>query len=254
MGCVSSSLYNRGQISDQLLELAPREPGSKDPLPLLTKTILLEALGHLSQYFADSHTEKLPSSPSEVQSIPSILAPEMLLMTSTSFNQNLVSKDYEMIRRAVQYAGEKMLDLKAECDGFENVQKYIRVVPTSPAMHQSDHLPIEWEPKRAVTPPAVETFLPTFFQSLRTAGGHKPGRKVEMLFKAKGKNDRRGSGTGWLLQPDIVVTAAHCIFDWQLSMGRACAIKAFLGYAGKSSLGNANVQVRDVARVLVPSG
>ena len=57
MGCVSSSLHDGGQISDQLLELAPREPGSKDPLPLLTKTILLEALGHLSQYFADSHTE-----------------------------------------------------------------------------------------------------------------------------------------------------------------------------------------------------
>ena len=41
-------------------------------------------------------------------------------------------------------------------------------------------------------------------------------------------------GTGWLLRPNILVTAGHCTFDWKYSMGQALRVKASLGHGANT--------------------
>ena len=41
-------------------------------------------------------------------------------------------------------------------------------------------------------------------------------------------------GTGWLIAPDLLVTAGHCAYD-QVN-GQVQEIKAYVGYKGKESV------------------
>ena len=43
-------------------------------------------------------------------------------------------------------------------------------------------------------------------------------------------------GTGWLIKLDLLVTAGHCAFDWSHNLGRLVSVKAYIGYAGKTSI------------------
>ena len=58
--------------------------------------------------------------------------------------------------------------------------------------------------------------------------------------------------TGWLIRPDLLVTAGHCAYDWNL--GRATEVKAYIGYNGKASVGTSNVQFRSGAKVVITGG
>ena len=51
-------------------------------------------------------------------------------------------------------------------------------------------------------------------------------------------------GTGWLIAPDLLVTAGHCAFDHQYGFGRATEVKAYVGYNGKETIGKPGVQFR----------
>ena len=51
-------------------------------------------------------------------------------------------------------------------------------------------------------------------------------------------------GTGWLIAPDVLVTAGHCVFDWNFPLERAVSIRAYMGYNGKASLKTPNVIYR----------
>lgn len=43
-----------------------------------------------------------------------------------------------------------------------------------------------------------------------------------------------GMGTGWLIRPDLLVTAGHCAYDFgEERYGRATIVKAYMGYSGK---------------------
>ena len=56
--------------------------------------------------------------------------------------------------------------------------------------------------------------------------------------------------TGWLISPDVIVTAGHCVFDWSYQMGHLVEVKAYIGYNGKESVKNSkSVQFRHGARV-----
>jgi V8-like Glu-specific endopeptidase len=57
-------------------------------------------------------------------------------------------------------------------------------------------------------------------------------------------DQRWGQGTGWLIQPDVLVTAGHCVYDHSNGLGRAVEIKVWLGYNGKDSIGSKDVQFR----------
>jgi V8-like Glu-specific endopeptidase len=50
--------------------------------------------------------------------------------------------------------------------------------------------------------------------------------------------------TGWLVRPDLVVTAGHCVYDWRRKMKRAIRVQAYIGYDGKASVNRDGVQCR----------
>ncbi|ERF68250.1 hypothetical protein EPUS_02706 [Endocarpon pusillum Z07020] len=61
-------------------------------------------------------------------------------------------------------------------------------------------------------------------------------------------------GTGWLISPDIFVTAGHCSYDWGHKWGRAEEVKAYIGYSGRDSEKSRNVQFRQVKRIVTTEG
>ena len=61
-------------------------------------------------------------------------------------------------------------------------------------------------------------------------------------------------GTGWLIAPDIFVTAGHCSYDWNHKFGRATEVKAYVGYKGHASEKAPDVQFRHVKRIVTTEG
>jgi hypothetical protein len=61
-------------------------------------------------------------------------------------------------------------------------------------------------------------------------------------------------GTGWLIKDDLLVTAGHCSYDWKYKWGRATEVKAYIGYKGKKSVSDRNVQFRSVKRIVTTEG
>lgn len=61
-------------------------------------------------------------------------------------------------------------------------------------------------------------------------------------------------GTGWLIKPDLLVTAGHCVYDWSHSYGRVTEVKAYIGYQGDSSIKNPSVQFRSGKRIVTTEG
>ena len=61
-------------------------------------------------------------------------------------------------------------------------------------------------------------------------------------------------GTGWLVKPNVFVTAGHCSCDWSYSYGRAIEVKAYIGYQGNQSKDDPNVQFRPVNRIVTTKG
>lgn len=62
-------------------------------------------------------------------------------------------------------------------------------------------------------------------------------------------------GTGWLIAPDLIVTAGHYAFDWSYKKGRLTQVKAYVGYYGKASVDDpqAATEFRQGAQVATPS-
>ncbi|KAL8903126.1 MAG: hypothetical protein Q9207_004129 [Kuettlingeria erythrocarpa] len=60
--------------------------------------------------------------------------------------------------------------------------------------------------------------------------------------------------TGWLIAPDLLVTAGHCAFDWGYNQGKLVEIKAYIGYHGKANVNDPNVQFRKGKRVTTTPG
>ncbi|KAF5701885.1 glutamyl endopeptidase [Fusarium mundagurra] len=59
-------------------------------------------------------------------------------------------------------------------------------------------------------------------------------------------------GSGWLIRPDLLVTAGHVVYDWGRHLGAADQIKCYIGYNGKESVSSSQVQVRFGAKVVTP--
>ena len=60
-------------------------------------------------------------------------------------------------------------------------------------------------------------------------------------------------GTGWLVAPDILVTAGHNVFDWSgfgRGLGRAVEIRCFIGYHGRKHIDSPIVQSRMAKNVV----
>lgn len=57
-------------------------------------------------------------------------------------------------------------------------------------------------------------------------------------------------GTGWLIQPDLLVTAGHVVYDWSKRLGEAREIRCYVGYNGRASIGESYVQSRSAKKVV----
>ena len=60
-------------------------------------------------------------------------------------------------------------------------------------------------------------------------------------------------GTGWLIAPDLIVTAGHMAFDWDHKLGFVKDIKAWIGYHGRDQVGKDSVQLRHGKTVATPA-
>jgi V8-like Glu-specific endopeptidase len=61
--------------------------------------------------------------------------------------------------------------------------------------------------------------------------------KLSLVFRKNGA-DVKMMGTGWLIRPDLLVTAGHCVYDKAYRMGQVKSIVAYLGYQGAESIQN----------------
>jgi V8-like Glu-specific endopeptidase len=65
-------------------------------------------------------------------------------------------------------------------------------------------------------------------------------------------------GTGWLIRPNLLITAGHCAYDWgdsdRPAYGRAIEVIAHVGYSGKDSVGTSSVQTRSGAKIVTTEG
>ncbi len=60
--------------------------------------------------------------------------------------------------------------------------------------------------------------------------------KLLIRYREQPDDNAWGMGTGWLIAPDLLVTAGHCAYDFgeDTQYGPATIVKAYMGYAGMS--------------------
>jgi V8-like Glu-specific endopeptidase len=73
--------------------------------------------------------------------------------------------------------------------------------------------------------------------------------KLFTLHENMKPNAKWGMATGWLIRPDLLVTAGHCAFDWARNLGRLVQVKAYIGYYGEGSVDDPAVQFRYGSRI-----
>lgn len=103
-----------------------------------------------------------------------------------------------------------------------------------------------------IRPPGSESVLLGDKRTLVKPADIKPGGKyysivkLQMKYEGQDPDDTRyAMGTGWLIAPDLLVTAGHCAYDHQYGFGRAIEVKAYVGYHGKEFVDtDKNVQFR----------
>lgn len=57
-------------------------------------------------------------------------------------------------------------------------------------------------------------------------------------------------GTGWLVSPDLLVTAGHVVYDWDRQLGPCTQMKCYIGYNGRDSVKSPQVQSRHGVNVV----
>ncbi|KAJ5125571.1 hypothetical protein N7526_007748 [Penicillium atrosanguineum] len=89
----------------------------------------------------------------------------------------------------------------------------------------------------------------------KDGGKYRSIVKLEMSYE--GGPASRSMGTGWLITPDLLVTAGHCVYDHKNQerggYGRVNVMKCHIGYNGRDSLNTSDVQTRS-ARKIVTTG
>lgn len=86
----------------------------------------------------------------------------------------------------------------------------------------------------------------------------QPGGQYRSILKLFIKYENLGDskfahGTGWLIRPDVMITAGHNVFAWKANGGRAREITAYAGYNGYSSINSPSVEMRKAKRVVTTS-
>lgn len=79
--------------------------------------------------------------------------------------------------------------------------------------------------------------------------------KLFLRYTNQKASDPLTIATGWLIAPDLIVTAGHSVFDWTYKKGRLTQAKAYIGYNGKASSDDLKsaVQFQPASQVAAPS-
>ncbi|EXM16543.1 Peptidase S1, PA clan, chymotrypsin-like fold [Fusarium oxysporum f. sp. vasinfectum] len=92
---------------------------------------------------------------------------------------------------------------------------------------------------------ADDSRKPVLSADIRPGGKYYSIVKLQIKFEKQLSSDTRwAQGTGWLIADNLVVTAGHCAFDHTYNFGKAAKIRAYIGYNGKGSIGQPDVQFR----------
>ncbi|KAL5589709.1 hypothetical protein FOVSG1_011576 [Fusarium oxysporum f. sp. vasinfectum] len=88
-------------------------------------------------------------------------------------------------------------------------------------------------------------------RDIQEGGKYRSIVKIQSRFQDRGRQTWM-MGSGWLIRPDLLVTAGHVVHDWGRKLGPADQIKCYIGYNGKQSVGSPQVQARYGAKVVTP--
>ncbi|KAJ1323235.1 glutamyl endopeptidase [Microdochium nivale] len=112
------------------------------------------------------------------------------------------------------------------------------------------------------TQPGIESVIGGDDRTLVPKADFAPGGKyrwvVKLFLRFEGQEDDDpwAVATGWLVRPDLVITAGHCIFDNAHGYNRVVQVKAYVGYSGKDSVTDTSyaVQFREASHVATTDG
>ncbi|KAI9688329.1 MAG: hypothetical protein M1820_010257 [Bogoriella megaspora] len=78
--------------------------------------------------------------------------------------------------------------------------------------------------------------------------------KLQLRYEKQKDSDPWAMGTGWLIAPQLVVTAGHCVYDWSHGLGRCISVKAYIGYNGRDSVTTGLAQQRRGLKIVTTGG
>ncbi|KAJ5930943.1 hypothetical protein N7466_006436 [Penicillium verhagenii] len=140
----------------------------------------------------------------------------------------------------------------------------------APSPSQYAGLAATWTLQTGIAPSTESIFLPqaganteSVFEPDHRAkvdqNDYKDGGKYRSIVKLEIAYEGTGAemssiGTGWLIRPDVLVTAGHCVFDHAgndgQGWGRLKIMQCHIGYNGRDSLKDPSVQTRFAKRVV----
>ncbi|KAF5575447.1 glutamyl endopeptidase [Fusarium subglutinans] len=95
--------------------------------------------------------------------------------------------------------------------------------------------------------------IPVRISDIRPGGKYYSIVKLQIKFEKQLSSDTRWAhGTGWLIANDLVITAGHCTYDHTYNFRKAVKIRAYIGYNGKQSIGQPDVQFRQGRKIVTP--
>ncbi|KAF4947081.1 hypothetical protein FGADI_10711 [Fusarium gaditjirri] len=123
-------------------------------------------------------------------------------------------------------------------------------VDKNPAIKKLDIGPVVDNVETAL---ADDSRTPVAIDDIKPGGKYYSIVKLQIRFEKQRSGDSRWAmGTGWLIEPDVVVTAGHCAFDHTYNFGRAVQVRAYIGYNGKDSVGPGGAQFRKGIKIVTP--
>ncbi|KAF7355689.1 ATP synthase f1 [Mycena sanguinolenta] len=83
----------------------------------------------------------------------------------------------------------------------------------------------------------------------RDGGKYRSIVKIQSRFRDSDGNDVWMMGTGWLIRPDILVTAGHVVYDHAYGYGATTQIKCYIGYNGAQSVPKQGYPTGDISAI-----
>ncbi|KAI4190981.1 MAG: hypothetical protein L6R41_000431 [Letrouitia leprolyta] len=162
--------------------------------------------------------------------------------------KNTVAKSYD-VRDAALNLAAKAYDVRRTVAAVWNVKP---TAPQSPSPEATFSLDMTNSSEESVVDGGDERVL-VDKSSFAPGGKYRSIVKLFIHYEFQ-KPGSWAMGTGWLIAPDIFVTAGHCSYDWSHQLGRATEVKAYIGYDGRQSEKDSKVQFRQVKTVVTTEG